>query len=87
MNSWYPYLRGQCDEARLELGFDPVPKQKVFNFLRRIDRKPIRYENAFPMKNRALLSENQVKYVEGIIVKKYTSNLGMSRKNVIQVIL
>ena len=33
VNSQYPYLRGQCDEACLELGLDPVPKQTVFNVL------------------------------------------------------
>ena len=38
------------------------------------------------MKKRALLSENQVKYVEDIIVKRDTANLGMPRKEVIQVI-
>ena len=38
------------------------------------------------MKNREFLSENQVKYVEDIIVKRDTANLGMSRKEVIQVI-
>ena len=38
------------------------------------------------MKNRALLSENQVNYVEDIIVKRYTAKLGMSRKEVIQFI-
>ena len=38
------------------------------------------------MNNRALLSENQVKYVEDIIVKRDTANLGMSRKEVIKVI-
>ena len=26
-NSRYPYLRGKCDEACLELGLDPVPKK------------------------------------------------------------
>ena len=38
------------------------------------------------MKNRALLPENQVKYVEYIIVKIDTANLAMSSKEVIQVI-
>ena len=38
------------------------------------------------MKNRALLSENQLNYVEDIIVKIDTENPGMSRKEVIQVI-
>ena len=38
------------------------------------------------MKKRALLSENQVNYVEGVIVRRYTANLGISSKEVIQVI-
>ena len=77
---------GQCDEACLELGFDPVPKQTVFNVLWRIGRKPITYDNVFPVKKRSLLSENQVNYVEDIIVKIDTANFGMSRKEAIQVI-
>ena len=55
-NSWYPYLRVQYDEACLELGLYPVPKQTIFNVLQRIGRKPITYENDFPMNNMALLS-------------------------------
>ena len=47
VNSRYPYFRGQCDEDCLELGFDPVLKQTLFNVLRRIDGKLITYENAF----------------------------------------
>ena len=86
VNSLYPSLRGQCDEACLKLGLDPVHKQTVFNVLRRIGRKPITYENHFPMKNRALISENQLNYVKDIIVKIDTANLGISRKYVIQVI-
>ena len=72
--------------ACLELGLDPVHKQKVFNVLRRIGRKPIPYENVFPEKKRSLLSNSQVKYVEDIIIKRDTANHGMSRKEVIQVI-
>ena len=83
VNSQYPYLRGKCGEACLGLGFDPVPKKTVFNALRRIDRKPITYENVFPVNKRSLLSEIQVKYVEDIIIKRDTANLGMSRKEVI----
>ena len=67
-------------------GFDPFPKQTVFNVLQRIGRKLITYENVFPDKKRALLSNSQVKYVEGVIIKRDTSNQGMSRKEVIQVI-
>ena len=55
VNSRYPYLRGQCDEACLELGLNTVPKQTILNVLQRIDRKTITYENAFPRKKRALL--------------------------------
>ena len=67
------------------LGFDPVPKQTVFNVLRRIGRKPITYDNVFLMKNRELLSESQEKYAVDIIIKRDTSNPGMSRKEVKQV--
>ena len=42
-NTRYPYLRGQCDEACLELGLYPFPKQKIFNVLQRIGRKRITY--------------------------------------------
>ena len=86
MNSRYPDVRGQCDEASLELGFDPVPKQTVFIFLQRIGRKPITYKNAPPRKKRALLSEIQVNYVEDIDIKIDTANLVMSRKEVKEVI-
>ena len=65
---------------------DTVPKQTVFNVLRRIGRKPITYENFFPVKKRLLLSKIQVNYVDDIIIKRKTANLGMSRKEVMQVI-
>ena len=64
---------------------DPVPKQTVFNFLQRIGRKTITYENSFPLKKMVLLSENQVKYVEDIIVKIEIANLDIKRREVIQV--
>ena len=86
MNSWYPDLRGQRDGACLQLRFDPVPKQTVLNVLQRIGRKPITYETAFPLKKRTLLSEIQIKYVEDFIIIRDTANLGISRKEVIQVI-
>ena len=62
--------------AFLDLGLDPVPKQTVFNVLQRISRKPITYDNVFPDKKRALISNLQVKYVEDIIIKRDTANLG-----------
>ena len=54
--------------------------------LREIGRKPIIYDNVFPDKKKALLSNFQLKYLEDIIIKRDTANLGMSRKEVIQVI-
>ena len=81
-----PSFRGQWDVACLDLGIDLVPRQTIFNVLRRIGRKPITYENVFPNKKRALLSNLQVKYVEDIIIKRDTANLVMPRKEVIQVI-
>ena len=81
-----PNYRGRWDVACLDLGIDRVPRQTIFNVLRRIGRKPITYENFFPDNNRALLSNWQVKCVEDIIIKRDTANLGMSRKEVIQVI-
>ena len=38
VNSWYPYMRGHCDGACLELGFDTVAEQTVLNVLQRIGR-------------------------------------------------
>ena len=70
----------------MDLGIDRVPRQTIFNILRRIGRKSITYKNVFPYKKRALLSNSQVKYVEDIIIKRDTANLGMSRKKVIQFI-
>ena len=85
VKSRYPSLRRQCDVACLELGIDRVPRQIVFNVLQRIGGKPITYENVSLDKKRALLSNPQVKYVEDIIIKIDTADLGMSRKEVIQV--
>ena len=54
------------------------------NYLQRIGSKPITYKNASPPRNWALLSQRQVKYVEYVIVTRYMSNLGVSRREVIQ---
>ena len=62
MKSRDKYFRGQWDVACLELGLDKVPRQTVYNVLRRIGRKPITYENVFPDKKRALLSNFQVRH-------------------------
>ena len=81
-----PNYRGRWGVACLDLGIDQVLRQTIFNILRRLGRNPITYKNVFPDKKRALLSSSQVKYVEDIIIKRDTANLGMSRKEVIQVI-
>ena len=86
MKSRYPDVRRQCDEASLELRFYLAPKQTIFSILLRIGRNLITYENALPRKKMALITESKVKYVEDVIVKRETANLGMSRKEVIQVI-
>ena len=57
----------------------------VVNVLIGIVSKLIIYENAFPLRNQALLSYMQVKYVEYIIVTGYPENLGISRKESIQI--
>ena len=51
-----PSFRGQWDVACLDLGIDQVPRQKIYNVLRRIGRKPITYKNVFPDKKRLLQS-------------------------------
>ena len=73
-----------CDEGDLELGEDMVPQMKVVNGFKRISSKPITYDNAFPLRKRAMLLEIQENYSQDIIVTRDTANLGMSRKEVIQ---
>ena len=58
-----PKVYGVCGEGGLEIGKDSVPKMIVSNCLKSIVSKPITYKNSFPMQNRALLSESQLKYV------------------------
>ena len=59
----------------------------VANCLQRIGSKPITYNNSFPLRYWTLLLKSQVKYVEYIVVTRYTSSLGVSRKEVVQVIV
>ena len=56
------------------------------NCLQRISSKPITFEDSFPPRKQALLSEIQVNYVEDIIVTRDMENLGMSSREVIQMI-
>ena len=51
-----------------------------------IGRKPITYENYFPLRYQAFLSKRQIKYVEDIVVTRDTVKLGISSKEVIQVV-
>ena len=75
-----------CDEGYLELGKDPVPQTTVAYCFKMIGGKPITYDNAFPLSYWVFLFEIQVKYIEHIVITRNTKNLGMSRKEVIQVI-
>ena len=46
----------------------------------------ITHESSFPPINQALISQRKVKYVEDITFTRYTENLGVSRRDVIQTI-
>ena len=70
----------------LELGKDFVTRQTVTNFLHRIGRNSITYENDFPPRNQALLLQSQLKYVEDTLFTRDTEKVGMSRREVIQTI-
>ena len=73
-------VNGVCDE-------DNILLMTVNNCLQRIGSKPIKFENAPPPGRQEFLSKRQVKYVEDIIFTRYTANLGMSRKDMILMIL
>ena len=75
-----------CDEGNLELGKYPVPQIIVANCLKRMIRNLITYNNSFPIIKRTLPLQRQIKYVEDEIFTRDTENLGMSRKEVIQII-
>ena len=51
-----------------------------------IREKPITYDNAFPMIKWEFLPEDKLNFVKGTIVARDMTNLGMRRKEVIQVI-
>ena len=59
---------------------------EVNNCLQRIGSRPITFDNSFPSGKQAFLLHNQAEYVEYIIVTRYTVNLGMLRREVIQTI-
>ena len=61
-----PEVDGVCGVACLELGEDTVTQQTGTNCLHRIGKNPIIYENYFPLRKQALLSQSQLKYVEDI---------------------
>ena len=56
------------------------------NCLQIIGSKPIAYKNAFPPIKWALLSQRQVDYFEYVIFTRDTVDLGMSRREVINMI-
>ena len=79
-------LEREWDEGYLELGKDPITRLTVVNCLKIIGSKPIPHKNAFLLRYRTLLLERQVNYVEDVAVTRDTENLGVSRKEFIQVI-
>ena len=81
-----PTVYVACDDRDLELGEDPVPLMTMANCLKTIDSKKTTHNNSYPIRKRVLLSQRQVKYVEDIIVTRHMENLGISRKEMIQVI-
>ena len=72
-------VNGMCDE-------DLAPRMTVIIFLQRTDSKPITFDNASSPRKQALLSKRKVKYIEYLIVERDTVNLGISGKEVIQMI-
>ena len=63
-----------------------VPKSTVKSALKRLVQKKITHENVFPSKTSALLSNDQVDFVQDIIVKRDQDNNGVSRKEAIDII-
>ena len=53
-------------ESYMELDEDYIPQMKAVNYLRRIDKKTITYENDLPVRKRIWLSDKKVKYVQDI---------------------
>ena len=79
-------LDGVRGKGGLELGKDHVTKITVANFLKMIGIKLITYKNSFSLIKRLLLSKRRGKYVKYIIVTRDMANIGMLRKEVIQII-
>ena len=75
------------DEGYLDLYEDQVPWTTVVNFLRRLRKNPISYDNSFLTRNCTLLLDKQVKNVQDISVARYMMGNSMGRKDEIQVIL
>ena len=59
----------------------------MVNFLRRLRKNPISYDNSFLTRNCTLLLDKQVKNVQDISVARYMMGNSMGRKDEIQVIL
>ena len=65
------------DEGGLELYEYTIPQIIVIMFLRSIRKTPITYESVSPLRNRILLPEIQLIYVQGIIVARDMANIGI----------
>ena len=65
------------DEGGLELCEYTIPQIIVIMFLRSIRKTPITYESVSPLRNRILLPEIQLIYVQGIIFARDMANIGI----------
>ena len=54
-----PKVYGVFDEGDLELGKDPVPHMTAADCFKSIGRKPITYNNSFPIRKQLLLSDRR----------------------------
>ena len=70
----------------MELDKDTAPQIKVAYCLKIVDSKPIAYNNSFHLIGWEFISQRKVKCVDDIIVTRDIVNIGMERKEVIEVI-
>jgi len=63
-----------------------VPDSTLRSALKRVGYKPITLDNVFPLKKNALLSNQQVEFLQDVIVKRDQTNNGIDRKECIEII-
>ena len=73
-------LERVCNEVKLDLGEYPIPWMTVFDCLKITPNKMTALENAFLLIKWIFLLENQVNYVQYIIVSRYIEKTGVGIK-------